>query len=58
MDHSIEIEAARVKFIAMAVSYCPGVFNDNCFQTGCNVDGGFPKRRAVIWSKAMDLWPC
>ena len=32
MDNTIEIKAARVKFIAMAVSYCLGVFNDNYFK--------------------------
>jgi hypothetical protein len=27
-----EIESARAKFIAIAISYCIGVFNDNHFK--------------------------
>lgn len=31
-DKQTEIESARAKFIAMAISYCMGVFNDNYFK--------------------------
>ena len=32
MNSMTEIKAARAKFIAMAISYCLGVFNDNYFK--------------------------
>ncbi len=32
MDSITRIKTARVKFIAMAISYCLGVFNDNYFK--------------------------
>jgi len=32
MDSRTEIQAARTKFVAMALSYCLGVFNDNYFK--------------------------
>ncbi len=32
MDSKTEIKSARSKFIAMAISYCLGVFNDNYFK--------------------------
>jgi acyl-[acyl-carrier-protein]-phospholipid O-acyltransferase / long-chain-fatty-acid--[acyl-carrier-protein] ligase len=32
MDSTTEIKSARAKFIAMAISYCLGVFNDNYFK--------------------------
>ena len=87
VNGTTEIKSARAQFIAMAISYCLGVFNDNYFKQAAMlmaVSAGlshlqgtatvlfalpfilfsswagwmadrFPKRKVVIWSKAMEL---